>query len=197
MGWHNCHMHAFIVGKKTYQSASAIEFNPFPNDDLPEDDYTLESLATRKGSKLQYCYDFGDNWMHEVVVENTSFSRPQDMPPVYCIEGVRACPPDDCGGVYGFDDFCMAMADPKHPEHEDLTEWFGGRFDPEFFDIAAVNKLFMRLQSSTPSKKVTKKSAKKTIKKITKKATKKVAKKAVKKAKKKKVQRVWVKRDGR
>ena len=57
-----------------------------------------------------------------------------------CVEGARACPPEDVGGVWGYADFLEAMADPKHPEHRDMKEWIGGKFDPEKFDLKAVNR---------------------------------------------------------
>jgi hypothetical protein len=108
------------------------------DDDLLEEDYTLADIAPKKGAKIRYEYDFGDGWEHEIVVENTDYPNPEW--PVYCIEGVRACPPEDCGGVGGYMDFCEAMADKKHPEHRELKEWYGGKYDPDHFDLAKVNE---------------------------------------------------------
>jgi hypothetical protein len=56
-----------------------------------------------------------------------------------CIAGENACPPEDCGGIYGYYDVLAAVKDPKHPEHKEWLEWLGGKFDPEKFDLAAVN----------------------------------------------------------
>ena len=170
MGWQDCHLHAFIVGKQYYKSADAIALDPFDGgDDLPEEDYTLESLVSRKGAKIKYWYDFGDDWTHEIVLENANYTNPDWPYPIYCIEGVRACPPEDCGGVFGFTDFCEAMADPQHPEHRELKSWFGGKFDPDRFDLDAVNK---RLGIKRSPKKATKKAMKKTAKKAAKKKSK-------------------------
>ena len=139
MGWRHCHLHAFTVGKQRYNPAMAMMEDDFP-DDLPEEKYTLADIARKKGVKIRYEYDFGDSWEHEIVVENTDYSNPDWPYPVYCIEGVRACPPEDCGGVYGYMDFCEAMADKNHPEHRELKEWFGGKYDPDRFDLAKVNQ---------------------------------------------------------
>jgi hypothetical protein len=183
MGWHNCHMHSFLLGKQQYMSKMAIDCDPFgDNDSLPEEKYTLESLLSKKGAKIGYWYDFGDDWMHEIVVGNADYTNSEVKSPICCIEGVGACPPEDCGGPYGFFSFCEAMADPKHPEHGELKEWFGGKFDPKHFDIDAVNRRLGVGRSSAP---VTKKTAKKAAKKAVKKAAK---KKATKKSKKK----AWV-----
>ena len=162
MGWKNCHFHAFFVGQQQYMPARTIIDAYNVNNDLPEEKYTLESLAPKKGAKIRYWYDFGDDWMHEIIVENTNYTNAEKPHPIYCIEGVRACPPDDCGGVYGFVDFCEAMADPKHPEHQELKSWYGGKFDPDHFDVDAVNK---RLGTKRPTKKATKKAVKKAAKK--------------------------------
>jgi hypothetical protein len=135
MGWHNGHLHAFNVGKQPYLPAEDND-----DDDLPEEDYTLADVAPKKRAKIRYEYDFGDGWEHEILVENTDYSNPDWPYPVYCLEGVRACPPEDCGGVGGYMDFCEAMADKKHPEHRELKEWFGGKYDPEHFDLVEVNK---------------------------------------------------------
>ena len=139
MGWHDCHCHAFIKDNQQYMPAMALEFGN-ECDSLLEDDYTLESLAPKKGAQIRYWYDFGDDWMHEIVVENANYEDSAQSHPVYCVAGEKACPPEDCGGGYGYLDFCDAMADPKHPEHRDLKEWFGGKYDPNHFDIDAVNK---------------------------------------------------------
>lgn len=158
MGWDGCHLHAFIVGKRHYIPSEALEEDMFDDQgDLPEEEYTLESLVSRKGAKIRYVYDFGDDWLHEIVVENTNYVNPDWPYPICCLEGVRACPPEDCGGVSGYVNFCKAMTDPKHPEHRELKSWFGGKYDPDHFDLDAVNK---SLGVKRATKKVVKKTAK-------------------------------------
>ena len=135
MGWDNCHFHAFTVGRQRYNPVEIEE-----DGDLFETDYTLADVAPKKGTKIHYEYDFGDGWEHEIVVESTDYSNPDWPYPVYCIEGVRACPPENCGGVSGYVDFCEIMTDKKHPEHREIKEWYGRKYDPDYFDLAKVNK---------------------------------------------------------
>ena len=174
MGWHNSHMHAFFVGKQQYVSAMTIACGYSDDDMLPENEYVLKSLVSKKGGKIRYWYDFGDDWMHEIVVENVNYDGADLPSAVYCLEGAGTCPPEDCGGPFGFVDFCEALADPNHPEHDDLKEWYGGKFNPDRFDLKAVNSKFVLKR---PAKKTAKKTAKKAAKKTTKKTTKKAAKK--------------------
>jgi hypothetical protein len=95
----------------------------------------MEKHASRIAS---YTYDFGDNWEHTIQIEKVVDAEPGIRYP-RCIDGKRACPPEDCGGAWGYGDFLKAIQDPKHSEHEEMTEWIGGEFDPEEFDLAAVN----------------------------------------------------------
>ncbi len=57
-----------------------------------------------------------------------------------CLDGARACPPEDVGGIGRYDDFLQAITDPAHPEHQEFTEWIGDTFDPEEFDVNEVNQ---------------------------------------------------------
>jgi Plasmid pRiA4b ORF-3-like protein len=91
-------------------------------------------------------YDFGDRWEHELLVEKI---LPRDEGKSYplCLAGKRACPPEDCGGIWGYGDFVKAIRDPKHPEHEEMLEWVGGEFDPDVCDLDEVNRALQRLAS--------------------------------------------------
>jgi pRiA4b ORF-3-like protein len=80
-----------------------------------------------------------------VVVEKIDPPDPAFLSPE-CLAGERACPPEDCGGAGGYDNFLEAIRDRRHPEHEDLLAWVGGRFDPEAFDVTAVNRRLRRLK---------------------------------------------------
>jgi hypothetical protein len=61
-----------------------------------------------------------------------------------CVEGARACPPEDVGGVWGYQEFLEAITDPEHEDHDGLLEWAGGSFDPEAFDPAAATREMRR-----------------------------------------------------
>lgn len=187
MGWCDCHLHAFIVGNQYYKSTEVIDLDSYDDEDededgdLPEENYLLQSLVSKKGAKIKYWYDFGDNWKHEIVVESVDYMHPDWPYPIYCLEGVRACPPEDCGSASGFARFCEAMADPKHPKHRDVKAWFGGKYDPDHFDLDAVNKSLGVERTRAPKKKIAKETS---VKKVAKKTTKATTKKTTKKTSK-------------
>jgi hypothetical protein len=144
MGWEDCHLHRFDVRGESYGPLD-------PEDalwDLEKRDEEEISLSTivkmARKVRFTYEYDFGDSWQHEIVLEKTLEPEPKVKYP-RCIEGERACPPEDCGGVWGYAEFLEAIADPKHESHEDMLEWIGGKFDPEKFDLDAVNRELRRL----------------------------------------------------
>jgi len=137
MGWQECHLHEFIVGDARY---STFYDNVDLGEDVMEDDeVTLSELASGEGMKFAYAYDFGDGWKHEILVQKILEPESGGTCPV-CLGGERACPPEDCGGSPGYEDFLEAIRDPKHEEHTRMLEWVGGPFDPEAFDVKAINR---------------------------------------------------------
>jgi hypothetical protein len=135
MGWHNCHLHAFKIDDIDYGE-------PDPNwGDLEIEDETsvrLDEAAREEGMQFLYTYDFGDGWEHIIRVEKILAPDPDVKYPV-CRAGKRACPPEDCGGIWGYEEFLEAIRDPDHEEHERMLEWIGGSFDPDAFDLAETN----------------------------------------------------------
>lgn len=105
---------------------------------LDETDFLLQEVVSREGASLLYEYDFGDSWMHEIVVEKISAPEPGVEYPA-CVEGARCGPPEDCGGIGGYADLLEALKDPKRDDHEEALDWIGDDFDPEYFDIAETN----------------------------------------------------------
>jgi hypothetical protein len=105
----------------------------------------LSQIASGEGFTFRYEYDFGDSWLHNLVVEGVLGPEPGQRYPV-CVEGERACPPEDVGGVWGYEMFLEAIGDPGHPEHERFLEWIGGEFDAEEFDLDAVNAALRALR---------------------------------------------------
>ncbi len=136
MGWTNSHLHQFVKDRVCY----GIPDEDFPSDMLDETDYRLDQLLKKEKDALIYEYDFGDGWMHDVVLEKILPFKTDVKLPV-CLKGSRACPPEDVGGVPGYEMFLEAIANPSHPEYEDMLEWIGGGFDPEDFELAEVNDL--------------------------------------------------------
>lgn len=132
MGWQGYHLHVFDVRGDEYGV-------PHPGDDPPvlgEGTLTLREALPRVRSSLFYTYDFGDNWEHQVRLE-ARLPEPALTP--RCIAGAQACPPEDCGGPPDYVLLLEALADHEHSEHEELTEWIGGDFDPTAFDLDEVN----------------------------------------------------------
>ncbi len=136
MGWTNSHLHQFQAGATCYGERDA----EFP-ERRSEKQALLGEVLREPNDTLVYQYDFGDGWEHDVVLERV-------LPPVpgckypYMTGGERACPPEDCGGLGGYEELLRVLADPADPEHEDLVEWVGGSFDPEEFDVAERNRAF-------------------------------------------------------
>jgi hypothetical protein len=144
MGWEESHMHQFKVGKIYYGMTYPDDVAGMP-ETRDERKARLNELAPRPKAKFIYEYDFGDSWEHEVVLEKILPPEQGTKYPV-CIDGKRACPPEDCGGVWGYAELLDAIKDPNHPEPEDRLEWLGGDFDPEAFNVEAVHKALRRIK---------------------------------------------------
>jgi len=138
MGWQNSHLHVFSDGQTEYGR---------PDPELPFSDErtaTLGDLLPRERSQARYTYDFGDNWEHKIVLEKQLAAEPGRVYPV-CVAGAGACPPEDCGGAWGYEHLREVLADPISEEHEDMLAWLGldkaTDFDPHQFDIDHVNRM--------------------------------------------------------
>lgn len=136
MGWEFGHLYMFTHGRQDYgPPGGSLEF-------ADDSRVRLSRLIVGSKDKFRYTYDFGDDWEHEIVVEKTLVAGPGETYPS-CTGGEGACPPEDCGGVWGYADLKEALADPAHEEHENLLEWLGlesaNDFDPAEFSPAEVN----------------------------------------------------------
>ena len=136
MGWEDAHLHQFVIGGEYYGRPDQEE-EPRRTKDGRK--YRLSEVVPGEHSQFRYNYDFGDCWQHTLVIEKTLPPQESARYPV-CLEGARACPPEDVGGTPGYENFLEAMRDPKHPEHKEFSEWIGGNFDPEAFDVEPVNQ---------------------------------------------------------
>lgn len=135
MGWSNCHLHQFTIAGIEYTQPD-LDFDEGDIED--ETDVRLDKVVRRAKAHFKYVYDFGDCWEHDIVVEGIMPPAPGSQYPA-CIAGARACPPEDCGGMWGYGEFLEAITDPDHEEHEQMLEWIDGSFDPEAFDLDSVN----------------------------------------------------------
>lgn len=102
-------------------------------------------MVTGEKFKFRYTYDMGDGWEHEVLLEKLLPADPTVDYPT-CMKGKRACPPEDCGGPWGYPEFLEAIQTPTHPEHESMLEWIGGEFNPEEFDLDEGSALKERIR---------------------------------------------------
>ncbi len=137
MGWKDAHLHQFIMQGEYYGIRDQDEGEPRKIRD--ERNYKLGDLVQAEGSQFAYNYDFGDYWQHLLMVEKTLPPQEGVRYP-FCLAGARACPPEDVGGIPGYENFLEALGDPKHPEHDEFVEWIGGEFDPEAFAVDEVNQ---------------------------------------------------------
>jgi hypothetical protein len=139
MGWEESHLHQFII-RGAYYGPQDPDHTDWDMETHDEEELPISQIVKMgRKTRFTYEYDFGDSWQHEIVLEKTLEPEP-DVGYPRCVEGERACPPEDCGGVWGYAEFLEAIADPKHESHEDMLEWIGGKFDPEKFDLDAVNR---------------------------------------------------------
>jgi hypothetical protein len=140
MGWTHSHLHQFIVGQ-TYYGVPHPDYGFEMRD---ERRMMLSQVVPGEGFKFHYEYDFGDSWLHSLLVEKILPPEPGQQVPI-CVKGKRACPPEDVGGAWGYAEFLDAIQDPNHPEHEAYLEWVGFEFDPEAFDLDETNEILREL----------------------------------------------------
>jgi hypothetical protein len=137
MGWQDYHLHYFLIDGQYYGDPEDDEYGDMGT--IDENDFKLRQVIRRAGQKFTYEYDFGDSWQHELKVEKALELEKRLRAPV-CVDGKRACPPEDVGGVHGYALFLEALRDPEHEEHESYLTWVGGQFDPDAFDLKAANE---------------------------------------------------------
>jgi|SRR5665213_313861 len=134
MGWMDSHLHEFTKDETHYQPPEEDAESEYVNSKTA----LLGRVLTAPGDKMEYLYDFGDGWEHEIILEQVRTTEPGRKYP-YCADGERACPPEDCGSIPGYQDLVEAMGSPKHPDRKKFIEWLEGTYDPEEFDLALVN----------------------------------------------------------
>ena len=141
IGWTNSHLHQFDINGKRYGDPELLDdgFEDFDGVDSTKTNLSQILPKTGKQFTFKYEYDFGDGWEHEVLFEGSPPAVPKAKYPL-CLEGKRACPPEDCGGVWGYADFLEVIRNKKHEQHKDMLEWIGGEFDSEDFDPRAATK---------------------------------------------------------
>lgn len=143
MGWTNSHLHEYEIARRRY----GIPSQDWPDAEPVADErrVRLQSFIEGRVKQFVYLYDFGDGWEHVVKIEDLVAPRP-GQPPVVCLAGANACPPEDVGGPYGYADFLEILANPRHEEHADMVSWIGGSFDPTTFDVDTANRILKTIK---------------------------------------------------
>lgn len=133
MGWQMTHVYDFCIGKERYAEPDEFDRKPVrsPNATL--------AAALSNETSFVYNYDFGDDWHHKISVEEVVV-RDECVNYPICIGGENACPPEDCGGIGGYEELKQVIQDAKHPRHKELMQWLGGYFTPESFDANRINR---------------------------------------------------------
>lgn len=147
MGWTNSHLHLFRIGDVV---VSDPKFNLDEYEGHPpvvdEAKVTVEEVVSGKESEFVYEYDFGDSWNHVLTLGKPGPSQVGTEHRAVCLEGRRACPPEDCGSVPGYEDLLEALRDRKHPEHRAMKQWLGRPYDPEAFSVDKANRFLAQLK---------------------------------------------------
>lgn len=145
-GWTNSHLHHFVCGETIYSDSRQVdEIWPGMPEELEESDHLLMDVAPMKGLVLVYEYDFGDCWLHQIRVEKI-VPASAGKPSAVCLAGALAGPPEDSGGIGGYAEKIKIARNPMHPEHEEMMEWLGKKFDPKAFDVARTNHWLAKLR---------------------------------------------------
>lgn len=142
MGWEVYHMHQFIVGNRrngTYIGISEEELGFDTGiDQLDHSKVPISQYLKKMKDKCWYEYDFGDGWEHEInLVEVVDLSKEQPVP--FILKGKGACPPEDCGGPWGYEELKETIKNPKAENYEEMIEWVGDDFDPNHFNLEEAN----------------------------------------------------------
>jgi hypothetical protein len=142
MGWTDSHLHDFEIKGKRYSHRSQDD-DFYDEPPIDEENVLVGKVVKQRGQKFLYVYDMGDDWQHTLVVEEIAESPP-GLPHPICLAGERECPPDDCGGIWGYYEMLKAVQDPQHEEHESYREWLQAGFDPDHFGLRGVNNTLER-----------------------------------------------------
>ena len=144
MGWSDLHAHRFLIGKVFYAPSQDGDCWP-ETGERSESEYRLDALESDMKWCFTYIYDFGDGWEHEIELEESLPAGTGKNHPIL-LAGERACPPENVGGIPGYEEFLTIINDPQHAHHKRIAKWYGAdRFDPEYLDMAQINIALKRL----------------------------------------------------
>ncbi|MCK9296599.1 MAG: plasmid pRiA4b ORF-3 family protein [Desulfobulbaceae bacterium] len=145
MGWDDSHMHQFIIGKELYGRPSEEE--DWEGTKVFDERKTrLSDLKAKIKKKFIYEYDFGDSWQHEIKVEKVIAAKETILKHPILLAGERACPPEDVGGIPGYEEFLAALKNPEDEENAEILDWYGEEYDPDHVGLEEINKLLKKLR---------------------------------------------------
>jgi len=134
-GWTQTHLWEFQSGRERI----GVPDEEFADDIQSAKRVKVGHVLDKPGQSLCYTYDMGDDWEHDIKLQEVQPNEPGMKLPL-CLEGARACPPEDCGGVGGYEELIEALKDTKHARHNELKKWLDRPFDPEAFDLDETNR---------------------------------------------------------
>ena len=144
MGWQDYHLHDFILinpeTKQKVRIGIPSEEELLEEETIPGWKTMIADYFSMENKSADYTYDFGDNWQHTITLEKILPKKEKQVYP-RCVDGKRACPPEDCGSIPGYEDVLEILKnpDPDDEEHKETIEWLGGEYDPEHFDPDEVH----------------------------------------------------------
>jgi len=153
LGWMDMHLHQFMDREGNFfriQEDDDDFMMDFGESAVDESIVLLSDLLKEEKRWIKYEYDFGDTWIHKITLEKI-LPYNHEQAPVLCTKGKRACPPEDCGGIWGYQRIVDLLAEPESDpeEHEEMTEWLDDTFDPESFDLHDINEELIGLFANT------------------------------------------------
>lgn len=140
MGWTNSHLHQFIKNETCYSERLPEDITWEELGNVDYQDMKVSDLLGKEEERILYEYDFGDGWMHDLILEKILPGEDNELVKPICLAGRMNCPPEDCGGIRGYSDMLKIIKNPDHEEYESYIEWLGGKFDPEYFNLTKVNR---------------------------------------------------------
>ena len=137
MGWENFHLYQFrdfcnSIAPGGGDSDSGVDIRTLQ----------LGQVVKKVKDSIVYEYDFGDCWEHEIILEKIRTDDKNGQIP-RCIDGKRNCPPEDCGGTWGYYNLLKILSTPRHPERREMMEWLGSKYNPNYFNVNEINESLM------------------------------------------------------
>ncbi|MCY4199003.1 MAG: plasmid pRiA4b ORF-3 family protein [Gammaproteobacteria bacterium] len=144
MGWDNDHMHEFEIGGRRYEHHEPFfDVGDHDSEVISSRAIDLAGIIAQGVKKFVYLYDFGDNWTHEINIGRVRDGKSGEKFPLL-IDASGRCPPEDCGGAWGYADLLEVLGDPAHKDHEEMLEWCG-EFDPQEIDEQGIQANLWRV----------------------------------------------------